>query len=95
MRLKVKIGKSLIWLIYPTAPILQGVDYAQFTIDICLRLVYFFLFGGYGETMRVDQFSKTDTEPLPCLLGDESATWQIRYLSLLSKSPMLVQMTKL
>lgn len=85
MRLKVKIGKFLIWLIYLIAPILQAVDYAQFTTDICLRLVYFFLFGRYGETLRVDRFSKTDTGPLPCLLGDESATWQIRYLSLLSE----------
>lgn len=78
-----KIWNSLIWLIYLIAYILQEVDYAQFTIFICTGWSNLFFFGGWGVMVKVDYFSKTDTGPLPYLMGDESAIWQIRYLLLL------------
>ena len=89
---EVKIWNSLIWLKYLITHILQEVDYVQFTL--CTSGSTFSSVESDGGMVKVDYFSKTDTGPLPCLTGDESAIWQIRYLPLLWEKPSVSIMTK-
>lgn len=42
-----------------------------------------FLFWRMEGVAKIDCFPKADTGPSPCLTGDESAMWEIRYLLLL------------